>query len=239
MYKALFLALIFLFGCCPPALAANGDYLVLLHGIARTKSSMEELQKHFELHGYEVLNMDYPSRKYSIEKLAEYIHTDISTFNRDSKKKVHFVGYSLGGLVARAYIKKHPPENLGRVVTMGTPNKGSEFADMIGDLGVYEKLYGPAGQELTTTHDYDTLFGKPEYDLGCIAGDRTIDPVATLMIIDGDDDGKVSVESTKVNGMKDHIVLHATHTFMMNNEDVMREALYFIENGKFEHKAEE
>ncbi len=238
MYKAFFAVLIFILSSTP-ALAAKGDYVVLLHGIARTKSSMETLQKDFELHGYDVLNMDYPSRKYSIDKLAEYIHTDISTFNRDSKKKIHFVGYSLGGLVARAYIKKHPPENLGRVVTLGTPNKGSEFADMIGDLGVYQTLYGPAGQELTTTHDYDTLFGKPDYDLGCIAGDRTIDPVATLLIIDGDDDGKVSVESTKVQGMKDHIVLHATHTFMMSNEDVMRETRHFIENGKFEHKKEE
>lgn len=238
MYKAL-IAAVFLLAGVAPACAATGDYVVLLHGIARSKSSMETLQKDFEQHGYDVLNMDYPSRKYSIDKLAEYIHTDISTFNRNGKKKIHFIGYSLGGLVARAYLKKHPPKNLGRVVTLGTPNKGSAFADMVGDLGVYQTLYGPAGQELTTTHDYDTLFGKPGYDLGCIAGDRTIDPVATLLIIDGDDDGKVSVESTKVNGMKDHIVLHATHTFMMSNEDVMREARYFIENGKFEHKKEE
>jgi hypothetical protein len=49
----------------------------------------------------------------------------------------------------------------------------------------------------------------------------------------GRDDGKVSIEAKKVAGMKDHIVLLVTHTFMMNNAEVLNQALHFFQNGYF------
>lgn len=234
MSKAFIFAL-FLLLTASPAFAAKGDAVVLLHGIGRTKSSMENMAEYYEKHGYRVLNLDYKSRDYSITQLTDDIHVEIKAFNKGAKQKVHFVGYSLGGIVARAYIKRHRPRNLGRVVVMGSPNKGSEVADFMRDTLAYQTVYGPAGQELTTKQDYDRLLGKLNYDLGSIAGDRSIDPVSSWVLINGTDDGKVSIESTKVKGMKDHIVLHATHTFMMSNDEAIEQSRYFIEHGKFDH----
>ncbi|MEZ0224111.1 MAG: alpha/beta fold hydrolase [Alphaproteobacteria bacterium] len=230
-----------LFGLIPfvsaqPAQAA-GDYIVLLHGIGRTKTTMLPLAGYLSFNGYNVINVDYPSRKKPIGELVEDIHKVLEERKLDPSKKVNFVGYSLGGLVIRAYISKHRPANLGSVVMIGTPNQGSEVADFLKDYSLYKKYFGPAGQQLSTDQqDIKDLLGVIDYDLGVIAGRLSIDPVSSLLIIPGSNDGKVSVERTKVNNMKDHIVLNTTHTFMINNPFVMKQVRNFIEHGQFARK---
>jgi triacylglycerol lipase len=219
--------------------AETGDYVVLLHGIGRTKVTMTLLEVYLSGRGYEVINIDYQSREKSIEGLVEDIDKILQGKRLDPFKKIHFVGYSLGGLVIRAYILKHKPKNLGRVVMMGTPNHGSEVADFLKDNYFYKEFFGPAGQELITDQSkLAKLYGKVDYDLGIIAGNLSIDPISSY-IITGEDDGKVSVAGTKLEGMKDHIIVSATHTFMTNNPVVMRQVESFIKNGEFLHEDDE
>lgn len=210
----------------------KGDYVVLLHGIGRTSAAMAKLEKSLTADGYQVLNIDYPSREKSLADLVETIHPQIKNAAADTSRKLHFVGYSMGGLLARAYVKKYPPENVGRIVLLGTPNKGSEVADLLEKTAAFNWFYGPAGKELTTAFNQESLFGKPDYDVGVIAGTRTVDPVS-YFIIPGANDGKVSVESTKIDGMKDHLVLPVTHTFMPQNKTVIAQVKNFIKSGMF------
>jgi len=212
--------------------SANGEQVVLLHGIARSASHMRDLQKFLELKGYKVYNLDYPSTSHTLEKLTAIVADDIAGKIR-TDKPVHFIGYSMGGIVTRAVLNKYRPDNLGRVVQLASPNKGSEVADFLQNNWVYEKVYGPAGQQLTTnSNELDDLLGKVDYELGVVAGTFSIDPVSSSLI-PGDDDGKVSVESTKVAGMKDHVLVYASHTFFPQNDEVQRRALEFIRFGKF------
>lgn len=220
-----------------PALAAD-DYVVLLHGIARTSSTMDKLQERLKKEGYSVLNIDYESREYTIEVLAEKMHEAVTSFVTDKDKKVHFVGYSMGGLVTRAYLGKHRPENLGRVLFLGTPNQGSEVADFLKDVSLYQAFYGPAGQQLTTGQNFERLFGEADYETGVIAGTQSIDPISALLILPPGNDGKVSVASTHIKGEKDHIEVETTHTFMPVNDTVIRQAVYFLEHGKFSREAQ-
>ena len=48
-------------------------------------------------------------------------------------------------------------------------------------------------------------------------------------------DGLVSVESTKLANMKDHIVLEVGHASIRYDKEVTNQILYFIKNGRFDH----
>jgi len=52
--------------------------------------------------------------------------------------------------------------------------------------------------------------GKVEFDLGVIAGNRSINPLLSLLL-PGEDDGKVTVERTKIEGMNDFRIVPCSH----------------------------
>jgi triacylglycerol esterase/lipase EstA (alpha/beta hydrolase family) len=193
---------------------------------------MQEMADDLAARGYHTVNIGYPSRTKPIEELVEGVARKIPKSCK-SAPKMNFVGHSMGGLITRAYIEKYKPRNLGRVVMLGTPNHGSEVADFLKNVGLYKTFFGPAGQELVTDQSaFGAMFGKVDYELGVIAGDRSADPVSSY-IIPGTDDGRVSVASTKLKGMKDHIVLHVMHMAMPKYDIVISQTAYFLKHGVF------
>lgn len=213
------------------------DYVILLHGLGRTRMSMKRLESNLLRCGYEVINTSYPSTKLSIEQLAnDHLDRIIRGQIKDPNQKVHFVTHSLGGIILRHYLNNHTINNLGRVVMLGPPNKGSEVADKLKGNYIYQKIYGPTGQELgTTSEDVPKFLGQVDFELGIIAGDRSFNPYFSYLI-PGLDDGKVSVESAKVSGMKDFLVVHGSHTFIMQKKEVIDQTIYFLRNGRFYHR---
>lgn len=213
------------------------DCVVLLHGIARSPSSLAPIERVLTANGYGVMNLDYPSRTQNMLEIVENLKTPIKAFAQACHGKVDFVTHSMGGLVARAYLAKYPPRNLGRVVMLAPPNHGSEVADFLQNDYFYRRFFGPAGQELITAQSASLLaeMGTVTYPLGVIAGDRSVNLVSSWFILPGEDDGKVTVASARLDGMTDFVALHTTHPFMMYNNEVMQQMLAFLKNGRFVH----
>lgn len=206
------------------------EYVVLLHGLARSDGSMKRMQEALIEQGYGTCNIDYPSRKHSIETLAhEHVLPEILRLLPGKNVKISFVAHSLGGIIVRELLRKHRFENLNAVVMLSPPNQGSEVVDAMGDWWLFEWINGPAGKELGTDEDsMPNKLGAPDYKLGIITGNATINPILSLMI-PGEDDGKVSVESARLEGMSDFLVVPVSHPFIMKDEEVIRQVLHFLE----------
>lgn len=211
------------------------EAVILLHGLGRSKFSLFRMANSLKA-DYQVVNLGYPSRRYSIETLAELAITPALELSRGASK-VHFVTHSMGGILLRQYLSCHTIANLGNTVMLGPPNQGSELVDfflkrpILGPL--FSNINGPAGQQLGTTASAKPLsLGEVNFNLGVIAGTQSKNPVlASLM--DGPNDGKVSVERSKIKGMTDHLVMPVDHTFMMQRHDVIAQVQHFLTHARF------
>lgn len=229
----------FLFTACllSLSLTAQAECVILLHGLARSSHSMEALQESLIKEGYTTVNHTYPSREHAIEKLAT-LAIEPALKKCPENSKINFVTHSLGGILVRQYLSKHDIKNMHRVVMLGPPNKGSEVVDKLAKIPGFHFINGDAGLQLGTGKlSVPNSLGKANFDVGIVAGTKSINLILSSLI-PNKDDGKVSIENTKLEGMADHIAMPVTHPFMMKNKAVIAQTLRFLKHGKFEHKAE-
>jgi pimeloyl-ACP methyl ester carboxylesterase len=219
----------------PPTPAASPDGVILLHGLARSARSMDKLAGALRAAGFQVVNQDYPSREKPIGELSLVaVGAALRRPELQACPKIHFVTHSLGGILVRAYFKFHVDPRLGRVVMLGPPNQGSELVDRLGSWKLFRWLNGPAGPQLGTGADsVPRQLGPVNFELGVIAGDRSINWINSLLI-PGPDDGKVAVRHTRIDGMKAWTRVHATHPWLMKNRTAIRQAIRFLRTGAFD-----
>ncbi len=214
----------------------RNECVVLLHGLGRTHLSMRKMARRLQDAGYLTVNLGYPSTRKPIERIAqEDASKAVEQCRRLHADKIHFVTHSMGGIVARQLIKTNRPANLGRVVMLSPPNQGSRVAEALRDRWFYVMMNGPAGRQLS--HSPDALprrLGPVDYPVGVITGNRAAFFDLWLRpYLDGENDGKVAVAETKVDGMRAFLIVPETHTTIMNAKYVQDQTLHFLEHGVF------
>jgi pimeloyl-ACP methyl ester carboxylesterase len=222
-------SILLLLACTP--LAAD-ECVVLLHGLFRTDNSMNRMAEILAESSYRVQNVAYESTEQPVYVLAEQAVEEGLEACGDAQK-IHFVTHSMGGILVRVYLEDHDIERMGRVVMLGPPNQGSEVIDRYAGWPGFEWFSGPAGLQLGTGEaSVPRALGPADFDLGIIAGNRTLNPILS-QTLPGKDDGKVSVEATRMEGMDDHLEMPVNHVFMMRDKDVIDQVLHYLEKGSF------
>jgi len=209
------------------------ECVILIHGLGRTSFCLALVHWWLQCAGWHVATAGYPSHRLTVQQIADtYIDRVVREQSQGGTVKLNFVTHSMGGIVLRQYLATHTVTNLGRVVMLAPPNHGSEVVDALKKCAVGRWILGTGGAELGTA-GVPGRIGPARFELGVIAGDRSADPWFAHLFHEPND-GKVSVESAKVDGMADFLVVHQSHTWMMWHPATVRQILAFLERGRFE-----
>lgn len=211
------------------------DYVIILHGLNRTSWSMSKIANTLSDQGYSVINLSYPSRKYNIDTLAmSFLDKIVNTYCINKNKKIHFVTHSLGGIILRRYLQKKPILNIGRTVMITPPNHGTKIVDFLKKTPFFIKwILGKAGKQLGKKNSIlSKLPKKANFELAVIAATKSYNPFSGI-IFKAKNDGTISVNDTKLLGMKEFIEVDTTHCTAPRNDEVIKHTVSFIHYGYF------
>lgn len=217
---------------------SGSECVVLMHGLNRSWRAMKPLAGALQEAGYSTVNVDYPSQLGTIEELAPLVvGMGVDACRDTGAQTIHFVTHSMGGILLRYQYEQAPISDIGRVVMLGPPNQGSELVDQTREWPGIETVNGPAGAQLGTDPDsMPSRLGPVSFPLGVIAGTATINVLASAMLPE-EDDGKVTVERTRVAGMSDFLVVDDSHRYMLRSRIVLENTVAFLRSGQFLDKA--
>lgn len=215
----------------------KGKAVVLLHGLGAPRWSMKPLAGYLEKNGgYKTFVVEYASLRSSIDDQARSLANVIR--NLDRIEEINLIGHSLGNIVIRRYLAGDksaedgwkPDARVARVVMIAPPNHGAITAVQLADTATFKTIFGAAGQQLGKTwKKLEPRLATPR-DFGIIAGGYGND-LGLNPLVPGDDDGRISVETTRLAGASDFQVIGAVHEFIIFDPRTFRLTLRYLESG--------
>ena len=104
--------------------------VLLVHGVLCNAGAMYGLRRHLVARRIgPVYSVSYGPPLASIEGFADQVAAKIDAIlGVTGARRVAVVGHSMGGLVARAYLRRYGAGKIASVMTLGTPHHGSAHA---------------------------------------------------------------------------------------------------------------
>jgi pimeloyl-ACP methyl ester carboxylesterase len=219
----------------------EGKAVVILHGLFRTRSAMASMRSAIlAAGGYNVFCMGYPTTRGNVHDHAQALESAVRSL--EGITEINFVAHSLGNLVVRHWLKDRADageelpagQSFGRMVMLAPPNFQPQIAAKLIRGSLVQFVTGAASEQLATGWEkLEPNLATPHFEFGILAGgkgdDRGYNP-----LIPGDDDGVVTVESTRLPGARDFRRLPVLHSFFMDNKQVQNLTLQFLNEGHFE-----
>ena len=206
------------------------EHVILLHGLWMRGFTLAALRRRLEREGYTVDLFDYASVLHQPEESIGKLIAHVQSIRA---KKIHYVGHSLGGLIALRAVQRMPRVAPGCVVCLGSPLRGSAVARSIAQMpgGAFV-----IGKSLDVLLDgLDRWSGKRP--VGVIAGRLPFGLGLVLGALPAPHDGTVSVEETQLPGVTDHCIVPATHTGLLFSDEVASQTISFLRDQRFAHQA--
>lgn len=205
--------------------------LVCIHGILGSPWNLFYYEHTFKNSGWNVTNWGYPSLEKNIEEHAADLVTSLNAIAMDKPGyPINFLCHSMGGLVLRSAMN-HPDcpmeAKIGKAVLLATPNQGASWGRFLEQFFLVKKIAkNKSALQLMTEANFDHLGQFPSsIEVMVIAGNFSLNP-----LINGDNDGLVSVDETVLHTPHKHVVLFVTHEGILISKHALDHVQLFFNN---------
>lgn len=193
------------------------ELVVLVHGLACNRLVMRGLERHLQSDGYRTHCWGYPSLRGSVDDHARRLRCQLDIFAEQSDV-VHFVAHSMGSIVTRRALCQRPLPQVGRIVLIAPPNRGSPWAGLAAPL--VRRVCPSIGE----------LSNRADSFVNCIPATENLN----IGVIAARFDVLVPGASTIIASQADHISLPATHISLLFQTSAARQVRAFLASGAFE-----
>ena len=185
----------------PPLAASLRTPVILVHGYMSNRGYFGGLARAIERAGLgPVYTPNFPVLLASIEHFADALHQEVERIaNGCAQSRVILVGYSMGGLAAREYLRRRGTARIARLVTIGSPHHGTILAsmglglnarqmhrgsDFLLSLEASESAAPPAVDAVCIWSPHDNLVAPPHTSLLAWARSVALPGIGHVAIID-------------------------------------------------------
>ncbi|WAC18672.1 alpha/beta fold hydrolase [Luteolibacter sp. SL250] len=208
----------------------GAEKVVLLHGLGRSWRAMNPLARKLQQAGFSTLNLPYPSLVKPLDWILDHVDAQVAGFAEGGR--VHFVTHSLGGIVTRMLLEREHHWAAGRLVMMAPPSSGSEIIDWASRRVMFRPFLSSAARALASDALQARLAGlRQDQEALVIMGNRSSIPFFRRLL-DEDNDGIVSSNRGRVDGLKGFSVVDADHTFIQIHPEAVRQTIDFLREGR-------
>ena len=209
------------------------EIVILIHGFNKDRSDMRTLDRYLTSKGYFCQSVNLPTTYGTIEECSKLLKNELDELTiKVDYHKIHFVGHIMGGLIIMDILKKVSIPSVGRCVFIATPMKGTPLADLVDRyfpplMKIFKSLGDLRTNRMASSSEDDRAY--PE--LGVIAGNRC--NLLLGKLLKQDNDGRVEVNSTKVELIKDFIVKPYGHKEIHHKKNTAELVHNFLTIGNF------
>ena len=200
--------------------------VLILHGLWMRAPALQLLRRRLHAEGFAPATFDYASRSADPVESCRRLARRIESFDGEA---VHLVGHSLGGLLALETLAQYARLPVGRIVCLGSPLRGASAASGLGRFSASQWFLGRSADLLRR----GAVVPAAGASIGMIAGTRPFGFGRFFTRFDGPNDGTVALRETRVEGLADHIAIHATHSGLIFSRQAAALTARFLRNGSF------